>query len=104
MERLTQLLKYVGHDDVDEKLFQQIQKLCHHWQAHDPAPRRFKFRLKDDREFNSEILVDVVYLSGQETGNWWKVALDLFHVEALPGPIRLAHYRSLIDNWIQSVK
>ena len=64
-ERLTQLLKHAGHDDVDEEILRQIQKFCHHCQAHDPMPRRFKFRLKDDREFNFEILVDVVYLSGK---------------------------------------
>ncbi|KAI0993782.1 hypothetical protein K3495_g14403 [Podosphaera aphanis] len=29
---------------------------------HSPAPRRFKFTLKDDREFNHEIFVDVLYI------------------------------------------
>ncbi|KAF1934616.1 hypothetical protein EJ02DRAFT_305544, partial [Clathrospora elynae] len=43
----------------------EIQKLCHHCQAHNPAPQQFKFSLKDDREFNFEILVDVMYLSGK---------------------------------------
>lgn len=29
---------------------------------HSPAPRRFKFSLKDDLEFNNEIFADVLYL------------------------------------------
>ncbi|KAF7578904.1 hypothetical protein PtrM4_031440 [Pyrenophora tritici-repentis] len=65
VERLIRLLKRAGHEDVDERLLREIQTFCHHCQAHDPAPRRFKFRLKDDREFNFEILVDVMYLSGK---------------------------------------
>ena len=66
VERLIRLLKQAGHDDdMDEQTLREIQKLCHHCQAHDPAPRRFKFSLKDDREFNSEIVVDVMYLSGK---------------------------------------
>ena len=63
VERLIRLLKHAGHDDVDEGLLREIQRFCHQCQAHDPAPRRFKFKLKDDREFNFEILVDVMYLS-----------------------------------------
>lgn len=59
------LLKQAGHDDVDEKLLREIQRFCHQCQVHDPAPRRFKFKLKDDHEFNFEILVDVMYLSGK---------------------------------------
>ncbi|KAF1935267.1 hypothetical protein EJ02DRAFT_507147 [Clathrospora elynae] len=55
-----------GHDDDrDEQTLQEIQKLCHHCQAHDPAPQRFKFSLKDDQEFNFKIVVDVMYLSGK---------------------------------------
>ena len=65
VERLIRLLKQAGHDDVDEQMLREIQKFCHHCQTHDLAPRRFKFRLKDDREFNFEILVDVMYLSGK---------------------------------------
>ncbi|KAF1936186.1 hypothetical protein EJ02DRAFT_438705 [Clathrospora elynae] len=49
VERLIRLLKQAGHDDdMDEQTLREIQKLCHHCQAHDPAPRRFKFSLKDD--------------------------------------------------------
>lgn len=65
VERLIRLLRHAGHDDVEEQMLREIQKLCHHCQAHDPAPRRFKFSLKDDREFNFEILVDVMYLGGK---------------------------------------
>ena len=50
---------------MDEHTLQEIKRFCHHYQAHDPAPRRFKFTLKDDHEFNYEILVDVMYLDSK---------------------------------------
>lgn len=59
------MLKQAGHADVDEQLLHEIEKFCHYCQAHDLAPQRFKFRLRDDQEFNFEILVDVMYLSGK---------------------------------------
>jgi hypothetical protein len=64
-ERLYKLLQRAGHADASEHTLREIKRFCHHCQAHDPAPRRFKFTLKDDREFNHEILVDVMYLDGK---------------------------------------
>ena len=63
-ERLQNLLHRSGHD-VDTRVLQDIKKFCHQCQVHDPAPRRFKFTLKDDRNFNYEIFVDVMYLDGK---------------------------------------
>ncbi len=50
---------------MDEHTLQEIKRFCHHCQANDPAPRRFKFTLRDDHEFNYEILVDVMYLDSK---------------------------------------
>ncbi|XP_044716912.1 transposase [Hirsutella rhossiliensis] len=41
---------------------ENISRFCHHCQMHSQAPRRFKFTLKDDQEFNYEIVADVLYL------------------------------------------
>src|SRR6266516_5383117 len=64
-ERLYKLLKRAGEEDVDEATLRTIERFCHHCQMHGQAPRRFKFTLKDDHEFNYEILVDVMYLGGK---------------------------------------
>ena len=61
-DRLHKLLTKAGHDDVDRSILEQITKFCHQCQMHSAAPRRFKFTLRDDREFNFEILADVMYL------------------------------------------
>lgn len=64
-DRLCRMLEKAGHPDVDKQALAEIEKFCHHCQLNGPAPRRFKFTLRDDREFNYEILVDVMYLSGR---------------------------------------
>lgn len=46
-----------GYDDVLVGTLEDISKFCHHCQLHAPAPRRFKFTLKDDQEFNFEVAV-----------------------------------------------
>ncbi|KAF1937069.1 hypothetical protein EJ02DRAFT_459019, partial [Clathrospora elynae] len=63
--RLAKLLKDAGHDDFEEKTLEEIARFCHHCQLNSSAPRRFKFTLKDDRYFNYEILVDVMYLGSK---------------------------------------
>lgn len=64
-ERLYNLLKNAGHEDIEISALEEIQKFCSECQSHDPVPRRFKFTLKDEHEFNYEVIVDVVYLNGQ---------------------------------------
>ncbi|KAF1944442.1 hypothetical protein EJ02DRAFT_452307, partial [Clathrospora elynae] len=63
--RLAKLLKNAGHSDVEEKTLEEITRFCHHCQLNSSAPRRFKFTLKDNRYFNYEILVDVMYLGSK---------------------------------------
>ncbi|KAM4067661.1 transposase [Hirsutella rhossiliensis] len=64
--RLYHLLKQAGHSDVSIGTLETVSKFCHHCQMHSQAPRRFKFTLKDDQEFNYEIIVDVMYLGSPQ--------------------------------------
>lgn len=61
VERLVQILREAGHD-VDDAILQPITKFCHHCQVNSPAIHRFKFTLTDERNFNNEVIVDVMYL------------------------------------------
>ncbi|KZL72015.1 hypothetical protein CT0861_11847 [Colletotrichum tofieldiae] len=61
-DRLHQLLKNARHNNVDTSVLEKVQKFCHHYQSHDPAPRRFKFSLKDKSHFNYKIVIDVIQL------------------------------------------
>jgi hypothetical protein len=63
--RLVKLLKNAGHNNFEERTLEEITKFCHHCQLNSSAPRRFKFTLKDNRYFNYEILVDVMYLGNK---------------------------------------
>jgi hypothetical protein len=64
-EKLYRLLKSAGHTDVEEAILEKIQKFCHHCQLHDPAPKRFKFSIRDESHFNYEIVIDVVRLGNR---------------------------------------
>jgi hypothetical protein len=59
--KLCILLKRAGYEDYREA-FIIIEKFCYYCQMKSPKPRRFKFTLRDDCEFNHEIFVDVLYL------------------------------------------
>lgn len=64
VDRLSRLLKNAGHNE-DLSILETITKFCHHCQMNGPAPRRFKFTLKDDHDFNYELIIDVMYLLGK---------------------------------------
>jgi hypothetical protein len=63
--RLVKLLKNAGHNNFKERTLEEITKFCYYYQLNSSAPRQFKFTLKDDRHFNYEILVDVMYLGNR---------------------------------------
>ncbi|KJZ68527.1 hypothetical protein HIM_12082 [Hirsutella minnesotensis 3608] len=63
--RLHRLLRCAGHDDIDEQSIREITRMCHHCQINGTSPQRFRFTLKDDREFNFEIIADVVQIGGK---------------------------------------
>lgn len=64
VDRLNRLLKDAGHDP-DPAILETISQFCHQCQLKGASPRRFKFTLKDDCDFNYEIFVDVLYLDGE---------------------------------------
>ncbi|KAL5903019.1 hypothetical protein ACKVV7_011560 [Pyricularia oryzae] len=64
-ERLYKLLQEAGHRDVRQDILEKITKICHQCQTHDPAPQRFKFSIKDECEFNYEVILDVLWLDGK---------------------------------------
>jgi hypothetical protein len=55
------LLERADHEDHREALI-VIEKFCHYCQMKSLKPRRFKFILRNDCEFNHEIFVDVLFL------------------------------------------
>ncbi|KAM4061437.1 cwf18 domain containing protein [Hirsutella rhossiliensis] len=55
--RLHKLLNSAGHD-VEIEALEMIKKFCHYCQMKSDPPRRFKFSLKDDCDFNYEVIVD----------------------------------------------
>jgi hypothetical protein len=64
-DRLYKVLTRAGHDDVDKAVIDKLTKFCHQCQMHGNAPGRFKFTLRDDLEFNYQVLVDVMFIDGK---------------------------------------
>ena len=62
--KLHKLLTRAGHD-VKYEAIEMIRKFCHYCQIKGDAPKRFKFTLRDDADFNHEVIVDVMYLEGK---------------------------------------
>lgn len=63
VERLQKLLYRAGHE-VDSSTIDKLTKFCHYCQKHGKSPGRFRFTLKDDINFNYNVIVDVMYISG----------------------------------------
>lgn len=64
VDRLHKLLTRAGHD-VEHEALVVINKFCHFCQIKGDAPKRFKFTLKDEHDFNYEIIVDAMYLDSR---------------------------------------
>ena len=105
VERLQTLLDRAGHD-TNKKTLEHLTKYCHFCQKHGKSPGRFRFTLRDDIEFNYNIVVDIMYISGKpllhvvdeatrfQTGRWlqnvsakhtWE-ALKLCWIDSYLGP------------------
>jgi hypothetical protein len=63
VERLQKLLDRAGHD-IDRKTLEHLTKYCHSCQIHGKSLGRFRFTLRDDVNFNYNIIVDIMYISG----------------------------------------
>lgn len=64
VERLQRLLDRAGHN-TEKKTLEHLTKYCHSCQKHSKSPGRFRFTLRDDTEFNFNIIVDIMYISGK---------------------------------------
>jgi hypothetical protein len=62
--RLYRLLKDASHNP-NLAILEVINKFYHHCQLKGATPRRFKFNLRDDHDFNYKIIVDVMYLNSK---------------------------------------
>jgi hypothetical protein len=47
---------------INIKMIEQLNWFCMQCQKHSQAPRCFKFKLKDNYEFNYRIIVDIIYV------------------------------------------
>jgi len=65
IQRLRALLERAGHE-VKADTIALINKFCHYCQTKGSAPQRFKFKIKDEIDFNHEIVVDVVAIGGRQ--------------------------------------
>jgi hypothetical protein len=61
-ERLHRLLTRASYDEIDKATIKKITKFCHQCQMHSNAPGCFKFTLRDDMEFNYQVLVDIMFI------------------------------------------
>ena len=63
VDRLHRVLERTGHDH-DRAVLERLNKYCHFCQKYGRAPGRFRFVVQDDIEFNYNIIVDIMYISG----------------------------------------
>jgi hypothetical protein len=64
-ECLHRLLTRAGYEEIDKAIITKITKFCHQCQMHSNATGRFKFTLRDDMEFNYQVLVDIMSINGK---------------------------------------
>src|SRR5271169_2397897 len=64
VQRLFNILQRAGHD-TEFQAIKHLTKYCHQCQMNGKSPGRFKFTLKDDYNFNFEIIIDIMYLNGK---------------------------------------
>src|SRR6266516_5858974 len=60
--RLYNVLRKANQQDVSQSVIERITDFCHHCQKHGKSPGRFKFTLREDLNFNSSIIIDMMYI------------------------------------------
>ncbi len=60
--RLYNVLRKANQQDVSQSVIERITDFCHHCQKHGKSPGRFKFTLREDLNFNSSIIIDIMYI------------------------------------------
>jgi hypothetical protein len=61
IRRLQAILDRFDHE-INSQAIEYFIKFCHHCQVHEKSSNRFNFTLKDDFEFNFNVIVDIFYL------------------------------------------
>ena len=61
IHRLHQLLEWSGHN-VELQELQYFTKYCEQCQKHGQSPGRFTLTLKDDLDFNYNVIIDIMYI------------------------------------------
>ncbi len=67
--RLYEILTRSDHDDVESRVIEHLNKYCHHCQMHEKSSERFSFSIRDDLEFNFNILVNILYIETRSDEN-----------------------------------
>src|SRR5271168_2824690 len=62
--RLEKVLQR-AEQDWDSAELQKITEFCKQCQIHGKSPGRFKFTLRDDKDFNHSVYTDVLYIDGK---------------------------------------
>jgi hypothetical protein len=88
--RLQAILDRSEHH-VDIKMLHYLIKYCHHCQIHDKFSSRFSFTLKNDLEFNFNVIVDILYLEIKSDVN--KSILHLMNETT----------RFQVDRWLKNI-
>ena len=64
VHHLHQLLERSGNV-VELQALQYLTKYCEQYQKHGRSPGRFTFTLKEDLDFNYNVIVDIIYIEGK---------------------------------------
>ncbi len=64
VRRLQQVLEQSGHE-VELHALEHLTRYCKHSQKHGRLPGRCSFTIKDDIEFNYNVVVDIQYIQGK---------------------------------------
>ena len=62
IRRLTKVLEHAGHSNINRHMIKYLTKYCKHCQLYSKSLGRFKFTLKDDYNFNYQVIIDMLYL------------------------------------------
>ena len=64
VRRLHQMLERSRHD-TDLSILEHLTKYCKHCQMHDRSFERFSFTIKNDIDFNYNVIVDIMYINNK---------------------------------------
>lgn len=99
--KLSRLLKRAGQD-FDPGFLEQLNTICHQCQLHQGAPGRFKFRLKDDFDFNYSIIADVVQIDGANLVHVIDESTSFQAAEWMDDNSSIALWRAIEKCWINT--